>query len=88
MDKIRTTAFVFMGLGLIPLGGLIVRSGAVSRWVGWLVLVGGSLGFVGMFAKLVNVDFAPLRIVALALFIPMLVLGIRLLARKTRDPTE
>ena len=50
MDKIRTSAFIFLGLGLVALGVLIAWSGAVARWVGWLGIVGGILGFVGLLA--------------------------------------
>ena len=91
MDKIRTSAFVFLGLGLLPLGVLISWSGAVARWIGWLGFVAGVLGFFGMLARLAGISVGlpagMTRITALTAFAFMLILGLRLIARETREET-
>lgn len=85
MDKIRTSAFVFLGLGVLPLGVLIARSGAVARWVGWLGLVAGFLGFFGLLAGLAGILGGLLSpaVAAMIAFAFMLTLGVRLIARET-----
>ena len=93
MDMIRSSAFVFMGLGLMPLGVLIVRSGAVSRWVGWLGIVCGILGCFGLLATLFDLvggfsDSILLMITLLSTFGFLLILGVRLLVWETRAPAE
>ena len=95
MDKIRTSAFVFLGLGLLPLGVLIARTGAVARWVGWLGVVAGVLGFFGMLALLSGLFAgrpagmqAQITALTLTAFGFILILGVRLLARETREATE
>ena len=90
MDKIRTSAFLFLGLGLVPLGVLIAWSGAVARWVGWLGVVGASLGFLGVLAGLFDVLVggpASIPIAVLMMFVFMLILGVRLVVRETREAT-
>ena len=92
MDRIRTTAFIFLGLSLMPLGILIVRSGAVARWMGWLGLVGGVLVFVGLLAQIFKViGGIPASIVSmtalLCAFGFIIILGIRLMMRETREAT-
>ena len=92
MDKTRTSAFVFLGLGVVPLGVLIAWSGAVARWVGWLGVAGGIPGSLGLLAGLFKVDLGRptsilIEIALLAMLVFMLVLGIRLLVRETRAAT-
>lgn len=89
MDKIRTSSFIFLCLGLAPLGVLIAWSGAVARWVGWAAIVGGTLGFLSMLAAVFGIDVGGLGsillpIVAITTFGFMLVLGVRLIVRETR----
>ncbi len=84
MDKIRTSAFVFLGLGLLPVGLLIARSGSLARWVGWLGVVAGAVAFVSMLAHLSGASVGPLvgiltQVTALAVFGFMVVLGVQLL---------
>ena len=93
MDKIRTSSFIFMGLGLLPLGALIARSGAVARWVGWLALVGGVLGFFGLLAALFDVVADGLSSILiwstfLTAFGFLLILGVRLFVWATGAPLE
>lgn len=88
MFKVLTTAFILLNLGLAPLGILIVWSGAVARWVGWLGVVGGSLGFVILSAGLFDfiADGAATTLTfssILTAFVFILILGIRLIARET-----
>ena len=90
MDKIRTSAFVFMGLGLMPLGALIAWSGAVARWVGILGGVVGILGFLGVLAGLFNVSLgfpASMLYFIFSMFGFMMILGVRLVVRETRVVT-
>ena len=92
MDKIRTSAFIFLGLGVVSLGVLITWSGAVARWVGWLGVVGGIPGFLGLLAGLFNVVVGGpastlIEIALLIMFVFMLILGIRLLVQETREAT-
>lgn len=86
MDKIRTSAFLFLALGLAPLGVLIACSGAVARWVGWLGAVAGILGFLGVFAFYVGGPASMLYVIFL-MFGFIFILGVRLLARATRQAT-
>ncbi len=90
MDKIRTSAFVFLSLGLVPLGVLIAWSGAVARWIGWLGVVGGMVGFLSTVAGLFDVDMAGLTsvllmIALLSAFGFLLILGVRLVAREASE---
>ncbi len=93
MDKIRTSAFVFMGLGLMPLGALIAWSGAVARWIGWLGVVGGILGFFGLLAALLDVVGGGRgSILVWATFLTafgfLLILGVRLLMLESGAPAQ
>ncbi len=93
MFKVQTTAFIFLNLGLAPLGVLIVWSGAVARWLGWLGVVGGSLGFVILSAGLfdfIEGDAATITTFSsiMAAFVFILILGVRLIVREMRRPTE
>lgn len=90
MDKIRMSAFVFSSIGLVALGVLIIWSAAVPRWMGWVAVAGGGIGFPSMFAALIGVD--PLGINAIVVIVAfltalgfMLVLGVRLLWWRTRE---
>ena len=91
MDKIRTLMFVFLGLGLVPLGALIAWSGAVARWVGWLGVVSGTLGFLGAMAALFDVVGGAaavlIPVAVFSMFVFVFVLGIRLVVRETHEPT-
>ena len=87
MDKIGKSAFVFLGLGLLPVGVLILRTGAVARWIGWLGSAAGVLGFFGSLAGLAGilVGRASVVVIAIALiptFAFMLILGLRLVSRE------
>ena len=89
MNMIRAFTFLFLGLGLVPLGVLIAWSGAVARWLGWLGVVASVLGFLGVLAGLFNVGEGGLMIVGIFLMFGfVLVLGVRLLVRKTLEATE
>ncbi len=93
MDKIRTSAFVFMGLGLMPLGALIAWSGAVARWIGWLGVVGGILGFFGLLAALMDVVGGGRGSILvwttfLTAFGFLLILGVRLLMLESGAPAQ
>ena len=92
MDMIRTSAFIFMGLGLIPLGLLIVWSGVVARWVGWLGLGCGILGCFGLLAALFGFvggfDSIMFGISFVSSFAFLAILGVRLLVRETRAPAH
>ena len=89
MGSIRVFTFLFLGLGLVPLGVLITRSGAVAHWLGWLGVVAGVLGFVGVLAVICNVVMGRLVFMSgiVLMFGFILTLGIRLLARGTREAT-
>ncbi len=89
MGSIRVFTFLFLGLGLVPLGVLIARSGAVARWLGWLGVVAGVLGFLGVLAVMFNVAVGGGMFMSgiLLMFGFILILGIRLLVRKTREAT-
>ena len=89
MDKIRTSAFIFLGLGVAPLGVLIAWSGAVARWLGWLGAVSGGLGFFGVLASLFDVVVGRLMFMSIIflMFGFILILGVRLLVRETREAT-
>lgn len=91
MDRTRTSAFVLLDLGLVPLGALIAWSGAVARWVGWLGILGGIVGFLGLLAALFHVvvgDPASTLVLTavMSTFGFMLILGVRLVVRETREP--
>ncbi len=94
MDKIGKSAFVFLGLGLLPVGVLILRTGAVARWIGWLGSVAGVLGFFGSLAGLAGILGRPASEVAIAIpmiptFAFMLILGLRLVSREVRrEPAD
>ena len=88
--KLRFAAFVFLSLGMLALGGLIARSGAVARWLGWLGVVGGIVGVPLMLASLLGIDLGgSADIPTMAVFLPALVfligLGVRLLAREVGE---
>ena len=90
MDKIRACAFLFLALGLAPLGVLIAWSGAVARWVGFLGVVVGILGFLGVLAGLFNVYVggpAAMLSVIFLMFGFIFILGVRLVVRETRVVT-
>ncbi len=90
MNKIRSSAFAFLGVGFFPLGALVLRGGAIARWVGWLGIVSGLLGFLGSLAGLFEAFGAGNRVM-LASIVPsfgfMLVIGIQLLLRQPRAAT-
>ena len=76
-----------------PLGALIARSGAVARSVGWLGLVGGTIGFLGLLAALFDVVAGGLSSILiwctfLTAFSFLLILGVRLFVWETRAPLE
>ncbi len=91
MDNIRATAFVILGLGAVALGVLIAWSGAATRWVGWLGIVAGTLGSLGLLATMFNVVAGGpgtiLMLTALLiLLVFILVLGARLVAAPLGAP--
>ena len=87
MNMIRTSTFLFLGLGLVPLGALISSSGAVARWIGWLGIVAGILGFLVVLAALFDVIVGRGMFLGsvLLMFGFVLILGIRLVVRETRE---
>ncbi|MDH3689461.1 MAG: DUF4386 domain-containing protein [Gammaproteobacteria bacterium] len=87
MDKIGKSAFVFLGLGLLPVGVLILRTGAVARWIGWLGSAAGVLEFFGFLAGLAGILVGRaaevvIPIAMLPSFAFMLILGFRLISRE------
>ncbi len=92
MDKIGKSAFVFLGLGLLPVGVLILRTGAVARWIGGLGSAAGGLGFFGFLAGLAGILVGRaaevvIPIAMLPSFAFMLILGLRLISREVRGET-
>ena len=89
MGSIRVSTFLFLGLGLVPLGVLIAWSGAVARWLGWFGVVAGVLGFLGVLAVLFSLGVSELVFMSgvILMFVFILSLGIRLLVRRTREAT-
>ena len=90
MDKIGKSAFVYLSLGLLPLGVLILRTEAVARWIGWLGSAAGVLGFFGWLAGLIGIlddraFEAVIPIVMITTFPFILILGIRLISREVRE---
>ena len=87
--RVQGSAWIFLGLGLVPLGILIAWSGAVSRWVGGLGVVTGILGFFGGLVVLYQVALGGLAsLMGIAFFSPfvfILILGVWLLVRETRE---
>ena len=87
--RVQGGAWIFYGLGLVPLGILIAWSGAVARWVGWLGVVSGILGFFAGWVMLYQVAVGSLAILmGIAFFSPfvfILILGVRLLVWETRE---
>ena len=45
------TAGLFMFVWLIPMGWLTLRSGSMPRVLGWILVVGGVLGILGIFVS-------------------------------------
>ncbi len=90
MGSIRASTFLFLGLGLVPLGVLIAWSGAVARWLGWVGVVAGVLGFLGVLAVIFNVVVGGLMFMSgiYLMFGFIFILGVRLLVRETREATE
>ncbi len=93
MDKIGKSAFVFLGLGLLPVGVLILRTGSVARWIGWLGSAAGVLVFFGSFAGLAGILVRPasdvvIAIASLPTFAFMLILGLRLVLREVSSMNE
>lgn len=89
MDKIGKSAFVFLGLGLLPVGMLILRTGAVARWIGWLGSAAGVMGFFGSLAGLAGIlggrdSEVVIAIAMIPTFAFMLILGLRLVSREVR----
>ena len=89
MDKIGKSAFVFLGLGLLPVGVLILRTGAVARWIGWLGSAAGILAFFGFLAGLAGIlEDRAIEVVIPSVMLPsfafMLILGFRLISREVR----
>ncbi|MFN4002234.1 DUF4386 domain-containing protein [Microcella sp.] len=41
-EGFRAVGTVFFGAWLIPMGLLVLRSGIAWRWIGWVLLVGGT----------------------------------------------
>ena len=83
----RTLA-LFGAFGLAAHGLFLVLvswSGAVARWLGWLGIGAGVLGFLGVLAVVFNVGVGRLMFMSgiLLMFGFILILGIRLLVRKT-----
>ena len=87
--RVQGVTWIFFGLGLVPLGILIARSGAVARWVGWMGVVSGILGFFGGVVMLYQIAMGGLaNLMGIAFFSPfvfILILGVRLLVRETRE---
>ena len=89
MDKIRASAFLFLGVGMAALGVLIVWSGALARWMGWLGVVSGTVGFFVLLVGLSNVVLGRAAsiltlLVVLTPFTFTLILGVTLFLRGTR----
>lgn len=93
MDKIGKSAFAFLGLGLNLVGLLILLTGALPRWIGWLGFAAGLSGFLTSLAGLTDI-FARITtdiltgVSSLAGLAFMLILGLRLILREMQDAPE
>ena len=87
--RVGGATWIFLGLGLVPLGILIAWSGAVSRWIGWIGVVSGILGFFGGVVMLYQIAMGGLaNFMGIAFFSPfvfILILGVRLVGWETRE---
>jgi hypothetical protein len=93
MDKIGKTAFAFLGLGLNLFGLLILMSGALPRWIGWLGFSVGISGFVVSLAGLTDLFVRAttelmVGITTLASLVFMLILGLCLAFREIQEARE
>ena len=51
--------YVFFGLHLVLLGWIVFKSGAIPKWVGALVLIGGISYLVDYASNILFIDFYP-----------------------------
>lgn len=84
---LESGGITLIGLGMVSLGVLIVRTEALPRWLGWLPVAGGTLlvlGWVGFVEEvLFIIGFVGFGIIMLFL----LIAGGWLIARGTREAT-
>ena len=64
------TAGLFMFVWLIPMGWLTLRSGSMPRVLGWILVVGGVLGVLGIFVSVLAPDASVLAVVLALAVIP------------------
>lgn len=64
------TAGLFMFVWLIPMGWLTLRSGSMPRVLGWILVVGGVLGVLGIFVSVLAPDASVLAAVLPLAVIP------------------
>lgn len=93
MDKIGKSAFVFLGLGVNLVGVLILMSGALPRWIGWLGFAVGISGFLISLAGLTDIFVRGttelmMGIYILAGLVFMLILGLRLVCCEIQEINE
>lgn len=83
-------ATVFWGLWLFPLGALVLRSGFIPRWLGWLLLVGG-VSYLGL--SIIAITLPSYTRVALPVLMPFFLVGelstiVWLLVKGVRDSAD
>lgn len=93
MDKIGKSAYAFLGLGLGLVGLLILSSGALQRWIGWLGFAVGISGFSACLAGLADIFVRGtteivVGIAILANLVFMLILGLRFVLRDVQHVRE
>jgi hypothetical protein len=59
-----------MFMWLIPMGWLTLRSGSMPRVLGWILVVGGVLGVLGIFVSVLAPDASVLAVVLALAVIP------------------
>ena len=87
MDNIGKSAFALLDLGLCLVGLKILLSGALPRWIGWMGLAVGIVGFLASLAGLTDIlDHGTAELVTvipmLLALVFMLTLALRLILRK------
>ena len=91
MNKIGRTGYICQGLAVLTLAVLILRTEAVTRWVGWLGMVAGVLsllfGLTGM-AGLLNDTASAVSFLLLSpiYFSFVLILGCKLFSGNVNEP--
>ena len=76
------TALTLVGVGVLPMGVLIIWSGAASKWLGWWAVVSGILMLLAWTVLVQNdIGFAILAVGSIGVLLFFLMLGLRLIFR-------